>query len=297
MIWWLYRGVMINNDGIKITLAKLRKLVGLLRWYQTVIPFSSTYALQGLLTDKERKAAGVTKRYSKLINIRMEAAREIMHWRFIVGQGLANEKAWTSPFWFIGKASSNEAELQIWTDAATTVGGGYHLPLLNSVDKSVGHFGQFLWSDQERQLFGATELQLTDINILEFVTAILAIITERSTLRGRIVRINVDNTAAISWLNKLRAKHEFGQLWVALVVTVLLEYNIIIICMHIPGVANIIADDLSRFLQECRQKLLAEGYLQSTMPSTDSRLDIWKGSSVEGDATRTFIRRWLTKVV
>ena len=105
----------------------------------------------------------------------------------------------------------------------------------------------------------------------------------------------MDNTAAISWLNKLKAKHEFGQLWVALVVTVLLEYNITVICMHIAGAANVIADDLSRFLQECRLRLLSEGYQQSTMPSTVSRLAIWKGSSLEGGKTKTLIQEWLMK--
>ncbi len=216
IIWWLYRGIQIDDNGLKITLAKLRKLVGLLRWYQTVIPFSSTFALQALLTDRERRAAGVTRMFRKLVNIRQDAAREIMHWRFIVGQGLANEKAWSAPMWFLGRASSEEAELQIWTDAATTVGGGYHLPLTYSSDGSSGHFGQFLWSAEEKAVFGTADLEATDINVLEFVTAVLAIITEREILRGRIVRINVDNTAAISWLNKLRAKHEYGQLWVAL---------------------------------------------------------------------------------
>jgi hypothetical protein len=173
--------------------------------------------------------------------------------------------------------------------------GGYHIPLADTADGSSGHFGQFIWSTEEKEFFGTAGLKATDINVLEFVTAILAIISERSTLRGRIVRINVDNTAAISWLNKLRAKHQFGQLWVALVVTVMLEYNITVICMHIAGVDNIIADDLSRYLQECRLRLLSEGYQESMMPSTDSRLAIWTGSSLEGEQTQMFIQRWLTK--
>jgi hypothetical protein len=75
MIWWLYRGIQINQEGIKITLKDLRQLVGLLRWYQAVIPFASTFALQALLTSKERKAAGVEKVMRKLVNIRLEAAR------------------------------------------------------------------------------------------------------------------------------------------------------------------------------------------------------------------------------
>ena len=120
--------------------------------------------------------------------------------------------------------------------------------------------------------------------------------SERELLRGRVVRINVDNTAAISWLNKLRAKHVHGQVWVALLIYVMLEYSITIICIHIAGVANVTADALSRFMQECRVKLLAEGYCQSTMPNTDSRLAIWKACLNECGRTQTLIRQWLTQL-
>ena len=183
----------------------------------------------------------------------------------------------------------------MWTDAATTVGGGYYIPLSDCADGSSGHFGQCLWSAEEKEIFGTADLESTDINILEFITVILAIVAEREILRGRVVRIHVDNTAAISWINKLKSKHEFGQLWVALVVTILLEYKITVLCIHIAGVANVTADDLSRYLQECRLRLLEEGYRQSTMPSTASRLAIWQGSSIEGEATRRLVQSWLTK--
>jgi hypothetical protein len=53
---------------------------------------------------------------------------------------------------------------------------------------------------------------------------------------------------------------------VALVVTLLLEYKITVLCTHISGVANVVADDLSHYLQECRLQLLAELYRKSSMP-------------------------------
>ena len=286
----------MDNGELKISLDDLRKLLGLLRWYQAVIPFSSTFALQGLLTTRERLAAGQSRMDAKLISLRHDALKELKHWKFIVGQGLSDEAAWSAPMWFLAKASSDQAELEIWTDAATSVGGGYHLLLPNSADGTAGHFGQFLWSVEERAIFGTSGLESTDINVLEFVTAILAVITERETLRGRIVRINVDNTAAISWLNKLRVKHEWGQMWVALLVYVMLEYKIVIVCIHIAGVLNITADDLSRFLQDCQLRLLGEGYRQSTMPSTVSRSSIWKTSLQDCERMRMFIQQWLTRV-
>jgi hypothetical protein len=298
MIWWLFRGVRVENGEFKISLADLRKLLGLLRWYQAVIPFASTFSLQAFLTLRERRALGKTRMDEKSISIRHSAAlQELKHWRHMIVQGLANESCWSAPMWFLAKATSDQCDFEIWTDAATSVGGGYHLPFSTvSSDGSSGHFGQFLWSDEERYIFGTAALESTDINVLEFVTAILAVITERETLRGHVVRINVDNTAAISWLNKLRVKHEWGQMWVALLVYVMLEYKIIIVCLHIAGIANTVADDLSRFLQACRLRLLEEGYRQSIMPSTVSRTSIWKASSQDCDRTQTFIQQWLTRV-
>jgi hypothetical protein len=294
IIWWLFRGVTLENSEFKISLANLRKLVGVLRWYSAVIPFASTFALQALLTHKERQAAGVSRMLAKVKSIRGEALQELRHWRFVVGQSLRDDAYWSAPMWFLAKASSGEAEVEIWTDAATSLGGGYHIPLLDAEDGSAGHFGQVLWSEDERFLFGAADLKATDINVLEFVTAILAVVTERELLRGRVVRINVDNTAAISWLNKLRAKHVHGQVWVALLIYVMLEYNITIVCIHIAGVANITADALSRFLQECRERLLAEGYRQSTMPNTASRMAIWTACLDDCGPTQTLIQGWLT---
>ena len=92
--------------------------------------------------------------------------------------------------WFLAKAPSGQCEVEVWTDAATSLGGGYHIPLVDAVDGSAGHFGQVLWSEAERLLFGAADLETTDINVLEFVTAIL-VVTERELLRGCVVQINV----------------------------------------------------------------------------------------------------------
>ena len=162
--------------------------------------------------------AGATRMREKLKSFRGEALREVKHWRFVVSQSLNDESNWSAPMCFLAKAFSGEVEVEIWTDATTSLGGGYHIPLVDTGGDSAGHFGQVLWSEEERLLFGAADLEATDINVLEFVTAILTVVSERELLRGRVVRINVDNTAAISWLNKLRAKHVHGQVWVALLV-------------------------------------------------------------------------------
>ena len=259
MFWWIFRG---STRGSKpgvfaIQLKDLRKLVGILRWYSAVIPFASTYALQGLLTAKERVAAGTSKAYQQLVNIRSEAAQELLYWRWILGQGLQNAEAWSAPMWFLAKMYDETAMVDMFTDASSLIGGGHALAMPEGwPHPEAGHYGQFRWSDEEKQWLGI------DINVMEFVTAILAIVMERDALANRVVRLQVDNTAAVAWLNKLRSSHGAGQVWVALLTQTLLDYHITLVCVHIKGVLNVVADNM----QEMKTALDVEGYLQTAMP-------------------------------
>jgi uncharacterized membrane protein AbrB (regulator of aidB expression) len=64
-------------------------------------------------------------------------------------------------------------------------------------------FGQFLWEEDKKSLFASLAGGVTEINVLEFVVAVLAIVSERQYLRGTVVVLRVDNMAAVSWLNRL----------------------------------------------------------------------------------------------
>jgi hypothetical protein len=264
IIWWLFRGVSEEKGELKISLNNLRKLVGILRWYAAVIPMASTFALQKLLTIEEKKALHLTRIKDKLINVRSEAWSEIRYWRWIIGKGLSNNNAWSAPFWFLAKSISPNKVYEMYTDASTLVGGGYYIPLSNCADGSIGHFGQFLWTDEKKSILGTIVEQSTDINILEFVTVVLAILSEKKILKGCTVRVRVDNTTAISWLNKLKSKHINGQMWMTLLLdSTILEYNIILIFDHVAGDVNIIADGLSRYYQVHRDNLERQGYKHS----------------------------------
>ena len=72
-----------------------------------------------------------------------------------------------------------------------------------------------------------------------------------------------------------------GQLWVAILVSILLEYKITLLFDHIAGVTNVIADGLSRFNQAHRLNLEQRGFRSMTMPDLECRKDIWKGSSAD----------------
>jgi hypothetical protein len=64
-------------------------------------------------------------------------------------------------------------------------------------------------------------------------------------LSGKVVLLRVDNTAAVAWLNKHRLNHMWGQREMRLLTMVSLRCNIKIMCKHIPGDINTVADDLS----------------------------------------------------
>jgi hypothetical protein len=62
-----------------------------------------------------------------------------------------------------------------------------------------------------KRRFASSAGGLTNINVLELVVAVLAIVTERQYLKGTVAVLRVDNMAAVSWLNRLRLNHTWGQ--------------------------------------------------------------------------------------
>jgi len=93
-------------------------------------------------------------------------------------------------------------------------------------------------------------------------------------------------------LNKLKSRHINGQLWVAVLVSTLLEYRITLICDHIAGISNDIADGLSRFDQAYLHRLEQLGYKLMIMPDVDYRMAIWKESTIGFWQDETLIPKW-----
>ena len=82
----------------------------------------------------------------------------------------------------------------------------------------------------------------------------------------------------------------------ALLVTVLLDYHITLVCIHVSGISNTIADGLSRYTQDTVEDLLNRGYRQMTMPDLNFRQDIWQASLVDFSQRLTKIRENLMKL-
>mmetsp|Transcript_7682 Transcript_7682/g.14462 ORF Transcript_7682/g.14462 Transcript_7682/m.14462 type:complete len:254 (-) Transcript_7682:63-824(-) len=128
------------------------------------------------------------------------------------------------------------------TDACCSIGGGYYLD---------GHsFSQFRWTRKEKIKYGARRLKplnRTDIRILEFATAVMAVYTERRRLQGSCVTLCIDNCGAWKWLNTRKMNHLWGRGWMRLLQTVCEDYDIVIKPVSIIGADNPVADALSRY--------------------------------------------------
>mmetsp|Transcript_10668 Transcript_10668/g.17538 ORF Transcript_10668/g.17538 Transcript_10668/m.17538 type:complete len:342 (-) Transcript_10668:693-1718(-) len=259
--YWIFRG--LTPDRVKVK--DMRKAVGVLRWYTAVIPMASTRELQNVLNRAEAIQANQPEKVVHMCNITAAARREIQWWQWLLRANFKTEML-STPAWFLAKLQDERERVTIYTDASTTIGGGYIWH---------GHsYGATRWSDTEKQAFGTAD-QPTDINGLEMITAICAIITERHELQGKLVQLRVDNTAAVAWLNKTRSSQVWGQAWMRMLVAVLLHYDILLTCRHIAGERNVCADLLSRDTQTPELDEALQGLTEKQLLSAESREKIW----------------------
>jgi hypothetical protein len=275
MFWWCFRKA--GSATKSMLLQDLQSLVSLLRWYSAVIPMAMG-ALGGLtaLLGTALRA----RQHAQWVRLDGASQKDLEFWRWLLGVGLQQPQVWSSPFWFLADRLQDRVTHELFTDASTLIGGGYVLGTTS--------FGQFRWEETEKRLFASAPSELTDINVLEFVVAVLAIISEREVLRGSVVLLRVDNMSAVSWLNRLRLNHLWGQSWMRLLITVSLSFNIRVMCSHVPGVKNSIADGLSRYFQATTEKLLQAALRQRPMPTWESRERWWRSFG----ATE-FLEEWL----
>ena len=127
------------------------------------------------------------------------------------------------------------------SDASSTIGCGAFIsathkgpPVSNSND------GAIRWTRNEIEAFKSMGIS---INVLEYFAVIYFIILWSNQFENQIVHVECDNTSAISWIVKSRAKGNIsGDVLAKLFSLFCLRYNIIIVCTHIAGVENTVAD-------------------------------------------------------
>ena len=85
-----------------------------------------------------------------------------------------------------------------------------------------------------------------NINMLEFATAVFAMMLWAPVMQGSCVCIGADNTATLCWLVKHKTTNLASDVILKLLALTCAVYNIQLVTEFIPGVRNVLADWLSR---------------------------------------------------
>jgi hypothetical protein len=214
--------------------AVLRRVVSLLSWYMRAIPAGKPF-LASLFACLDQGSQ--SRRWTSL------SPFAIMDLEWLRGLSLASMKdANLFSASITSLRTSHSPTVFMWTDASTSFGGGG--VLRDSQGAELAH-GQMVWTDEEHAMFN---LLGVSINVLEFFTAVYFILLWGHLLRGTVVQVWCDNTAAVSWLLKMRGKAKsFASLGIVKVASLYCQLADIVLCpSHIAGVDNVDADLLSR---------------------------------------------------
>ena len=188
-------------------------------------------------------------------------------------------------------STRSRGEYYMVTDASTSVGGDGTIAQMRT-DQTPGAIirtGIIRWCkfaemtainsyNQEFLELAAQEPEKASINVLEFFVVLYLTVANVDLLKGCVVHTRCDNTAAVSWINKLRGSNK-SQISILLLRTfalVCFSYNIHFSCTHISGELNVLADWLSRTLtlQEADPMPAKEGWIQNTELVTE-----WQNAS------------------
>ena len=113
-------------------------------------------------------------------------------------------------------------------------------------------------SDASKQGYGATfgtswiqgnwpeDWRELDITVLELYPVYMLVTVHAHKLKNSHIIFRCDNQAVVEILNKQSSKHKFVMKIIRTLVLVLLQNNIILRAVHIPGKTNILCDSLSR---------------------------------------------------
>ena len=220
-------------------LENMEKVTGVLCWYSVAIPAGRSF-ISSLYVCQSRKLN------NGRVLITEWAAHDLNWWRAIV------LVAYNSPG-LIGDSINHlrtnlVATRFARTDASSTVGGGAVLSLSEGGDPISEAGNAIRWTKAELNLF--IQLKIS-INVLEYFVIVYYTMIWVEHLAGQVISVECDNTSAVSWILKHRTRSEGGEGLdaVAKMFTLFcLIYNIKILCKHIHGVENIIADFNSRDL-------------------------------------------------
>ena len=201
-------------DAASCSLRELKSLIGKLQFACTIIPSGRCFIrrLHDLTIGKTKP--------NTVIVLPLWAKEDLQLWKSFLttfnGRALYN---------FVWKGTSDD--LHLYSDSSKSGFGGVY----------GSHFIQGKFPENWRCLNIAT-LELYPIYALMYIF--------RSSSANSQIIFHCDNEAVVSIINNKTSKDPRLMRLLRPLILVLMEYNIIFKCVHIPGTANIICDFLSR---------------------------------------------------
>lgn len=219
------------------------RLQGLLIWYASGIPAGKAF-IASFFSCVRRVKGG-------LIALSQAAMNDLMWWRALTYTAYHNPFVLGAEIRRIRRDAVASRFLR--TDASTTIGAGGCLSNTRG-GKPIQMEGEAVrWTRAEMISFDRLKVS---INVLEYLAAVFYVMLWAESLEGLVVHIECDNTAAVSWLMKSRTKgRSVAADAIAHLFTLFsLRMHITIVCTHISGVNNDVADFRSRDLTLCPQE-------------------------------------------
>ena len=229
----------------------LHEIASLLSWYAVVLRLGNPFVRSIF------KNCGYGPDHVG-VEINLNCKRDLAWWKLISHASMSDPHLLSASISHLRiNVVANEI---LFTDASTSIGGGGWIA--NSVDdvSSSRKEGFIRWSDEEILAFeSGINGKKIDINVLEFFVVVYFVLLWGHELKGKVVKVKCDNTAAISWLLIMRAsnKSPVAETLVKLFALYCAAMDITLLPSHIPGIFNVHADFLSRdiSLQESQESL------------------------------------------
>ena len=256
----VFTDIPMGADTIKTK--ELEKVAGLLTWYATGIPLGAKF-VSSLHANKHHAC---TK--SQRVTLTQASQDDLLWWRALMIVAYTQPKKIAASISAVRR--THVPDLYLVTDASSLVGGGAYV----SRSKGGEELEEFTtrpvrWTREEKKIF--TEMEVS-INVLEYFIVIYHIMLFGEGYRGLVVHVQCDNTSAISWIMKNKTKNNTAADTLARIFSLFcLTHNITIICVHIRGIDNTIADFRSRDLNLAAQEADEEEEEEAPAGGTQSR--------------------------
>ena len=220
------------TDRRSARLLDLQSLIGTLQFACRVVVPGRTF-LQRIIN----LTRGVKNRFHH-IRLNKEFSRDIQMWKVFLAQ-------WNGRSFFLDSWVTSSPDLQLYTDAASTIGFG-------------GFFnGKWFQGRWPRHLL-INKTKGISIEWQELFPIVLACALWYPQFSGKRLQFWCDNQSVVAIINSGHSKAPRVMDLVRFLVLISMKHNFLVRARHVPGVHNEIADALSRF-QVQRFRELAPG--------------------------------------